>query len=753
MNVAWNGDGHLQRLSPAKFVYWRAHAHTLSAMATWRLLPGRADTQGNVPPVRALAVSRDFFEVLGYTPPRGRAFVEAEYASGGAKVAVISHAMWAADFESAADVVGRSVRLNEESLTVVGVLPESFAFPYEDVPVHVIVPLELIVDPDDLAEDWPAIARLREGVTTAHAQSEIASLTEPFRAAYPTQVSAQDQGMTLATFSELYVRDSVRRALWILMGAVTLVLLIACANAANLFLVRAARRRGEIALRVALGATQGRINRLVLTESVVVAMTAGAIGLLLGKWVAGVLIALAPTEIPRMDAAGIDWRVTSFTFAVALATSLLSGSVAVWPASRARLAEVLKEGTRVSSSWNRTRQGLLAAQSALSMVLLVGAGLLLTTLISLMRVDPGFDPVGLVAVKLQSTPARYDTSRDFWELEQRVMQQLEGSPVIASIAGASSLPFERGVNTPMVIGGRPDVGGTVEWRAVTPGYFRTLAIQVLAGRAFESTDVRGDSPVAIVNESFARRYFPGESPIGQHIEIGRRVQGGLIDASLAGPGARIVGVVADIREVSLRTEPRRTIYVTQAQASTYLSRVRGTMPVFIARPLVAGDVSRALTHALRAADPGLPMPEILPFSGIVARSLAQERFAATLLSVLAALALALTAFGIYGVLAYTVQQRRREIGIRMALGAPGHQVTRFVMAQGIAPVLVGLLVGVLGSIGLSRLVASFLWGVTPTDPTTLAIVVAVLLVVALVSSWLPAREAAAVDPVSTLNSE
>jgi predicted permease len=465
------------------------------------------------------------------------------------------------------------------------------------------------------------------------------------------------------------------------------------------------------------------------------------------------LVALTPTEVPRMAAVGIDWRVTLFTFAASLATSVLFGGTAAWPAARARLAEVLKESPRGSSGRSRIGQGLLVAQSGLSMVLLVGAGLLLVTLIGLTRVDPGFDPEGLVAVRLASKPAGYETSHDLWEFEQHVLRQLDGSPVIASVAGASSLPLERGINTPMTIGGRPDLAGTVEWRAVTPGYFQTLGIALVAGRTFEHTDDAGRLPVAIVNEAFARTYFGDESPISRRIEVGR-FRGEWIDPSVVGPGVEIVGIVADIREVSLRTEPRRTIYVPQAQAPSRLSNLRGTMPVFIAKGrFPGGDVDRALVEAIRAVDPALPRPQVFPLDDLVARSLARERFGATLLSVLAALALALTAFGIYGVLAYTIQQRRREIGIRMALGASGPQVARLVMVQGIAPVLVGVILGVLSSVGVSQVVAGFLWGVTPTDPATLATMAAVLLAVAAAASWIPAREAAVLDPLETLNCE
>jgi putative ABC transport system permease protein len=333
------------------------------------------------------------------------------------------------------------------------------------------------------------------------------------------------------------------------------------------------------------------------------------------------------------------------------------------------------------------------------------------------------------------------------------MQPLERAPSIASIAGASSLPLERGINTPMSIAGRPDVWGTVEWRAVTPGYFETLGIVLRTGRTFTETDLAGALPVAIVNEAFARRYVPDGNAIGQRLAIGR-IKGERLVASLASPAVEIVGIVADIREVSLRTEPRRTMYVPQAQASTYLANVPGTMPVFIAkRRSPVADVERAFAEVIRAVDPRIAAPEVFSFDVVVARSLARERFGATLLSLFAALALGLTAFGIYGVLTYTVQQRRREIGIRMALGAHSRDVTRMVMFDGIAPVLVGIAIGTFSALALSRAASGFLWGVTPGDPATLLTAATMLLAATAAASWMPAREAAGLDPLTTLNCE
>ena len=371
-------------------------------------------------------------------------------------------------------------------------------------------------------------------------------------------------------------------------------------------------------VRAALGASQTRIARLVLTESVLVATMAAALGLVLGSWIANALIALTPAEIPRLTSAGIDWRVLVFTAGISFATSLLFGGTAVWPAVSARLAAVLNESSRGSSGAGRMGRGLLVVQSALAMILLVGAGLLLGTLSRLTSFDRGFDVHDLVVARPTSAPARGASSQDLWEFERRVLQQVEGLPAIASIAAANSLPLERGVNTPMTIAGRPELTGTVEWRAVTPGYFDTLGIARSAGRLFASTDAAGAPAVAIVNDTFARRYFAGASPIGQRIDVGR-FRGAAINPGLDGRHFEIVGVVQDVRDVSLRTAPRRTIYVPQAQAPTRLSMLLRTMPVFMARPRSGGaPVERMLKEAIHGADPSLPPPQVFPMETVVA---------------------------------------------------------------------------------------------------------------------------------------
>jgi len=754
VHLAWDGGGGLQEgLSPIKFEYWRENTRSFEGMATWRSFLGRLDEGDGVTGVTGLRVTRDFLGVLGFQPALGRDFTEAEDVPGGPDVVVISHRMWRARFGGATGAVGGTVRINERPYTVVGVLPADFRFPEVGSDVDAIVPMGLRADPKDEGANFATVARLKDGVTRRDAEADVHRLLEPFREAYPNQVYQNDRGMTLATFGELYLHGT-STALWMMMGAVTLVLLIACANVANLFLARGARRRGEVALRAALGATRTRVARFILTESVVLALAAGGLGLLLARWGVRALVALSPTRLPRMEDIGVDWRVVAFTFLASLVTGLVFGGAAAWPAARAQLSEVLKEGARGATGRGRGRQGLLVAQSALSMVLLVGAGLLLVTLIGLRRVDSGFDPGGVVAVRFPLAPAGYGTAHAMWELERRVAQEMSGTPAVASIAGASNLPLERGLNIPVSIGGRPELyEGAVEWRAVTPGYFETLGIQLTAGRTFSTTDEEGGPPVAIVNEAFVRRYFPDEDPIGQRVDIGR-FRGEWIEKSLEGPGAEIVGVVADIREISLRTDPRRTVYVPAAQAPTQLAAWRSAVPVFLARIRPGrGDAEGVLRQGFRSIDPGLPSPEIIPLGRVVDESLARERFGATLLTTFAVLALALTALGIYGVLAYTVRRRRQEIGIRMALGAGGPAVSRMVALQGLAPVSVGLVVGAAASLALSRLLAGMVWGVSPTDPATISVVAGILLAVAVAASWLPAREAVRTDPVRSLDPE
>jgi putative ABC transport system permease protein len=753
VHLAWDhGSGPISALTPIQLQYWTDNTPTFEAVATYRSFLARVDEERPVG-VSGLRVSKGFLTVLGWEPALGRDFTDEEDVPEGPAVALVSDAFWRDRFGGSPDAVGEALRIGGRRYTVIGVLPAGFAFPQVSSPPQVLVPLGLRVDPADEGENWEGIARLRDGVGMDAARADVARLVAPFAAAYPNQVYGDGAGMSITDFHTLHAED-LSTALAVAMGAAALVLLIACANVANLLLARAQQRRREIALHAALGATRARIARGVVLEGMVLAGVAGCLGVLLARRGISMLIALTPVRLPRMDEIGLDWRVIGFAFAAAFLTGVVFGSAAAVPALRARLGGPMGDGGRGASGSTRGRRGLLVAQAALSMVLLVVSGLLVASLVGLRRVDKGFDPEGVIAVRLPLRADGYDDAEALSELVRRFGEQVRGAVPGARVAAAANLPLERGLNIPVTIGGRPDdFEGAVQWRAISPEYFETLGIDLLEGRPFEETDVAGGPPVAIVNQAFARRYFQDASPIGQRVEVGR-YRGEWLSPAFEGPGAEIVGVVVDVREVSLRSEASRTVFVPLTQAPYALTTALSSMPLFLIEAPSRGTVTRAqVWDWLRDVDAGLPSPEVIPLADVVTASLAEERFGASLLSTFAGIALTLTAFGIYGVLAYTVRQRRREIGIRIALGAGVASVLRLVGWQGMAPVAVGLVLGAGASLGLSRPVADMLWGVEPTDPLTIGSVAVLLMVVALAASLVPAREALSVDPVRSLTEE
>ena len=636
--------------------------------------------------------------------------------------------------------------------SIVGLLPEDFAFPYESRPVEIIVPTEVSVDPDDEAANWPAIARLGDDITMSEVRTEVRWLNPGFKATYPQQAGEEEPGMMLGSFAELYVGEAAS-AIWILMGAVAAVLLIACANVGSLFLVRAVRRRGAMAIREALGATENRIIRLGVLEAILAASAAGVVGVVLAIWGANVLVVLAPVRLPLAGAIEVDWRVLAFAIGSSLIASAVVSLVAAWPGVRGGMWRTLGQSSRTTTGQGRVQEVLLSVQTALSMILLVGAVLLFTTWSNLRQVDPGFDPDALVAVRLPIRPPSYDSSERLDQFARGVIEGVRGSGGGAVVAGASSLPFERGLNFPISIAGRAEFGGSVELRTVTQGYFRTLVIPVVRGRSFTAMDAKGATPVAVVNETFAREYFPEGDAIGQRIDLGRL---GNVHPypSLKGLGVVIVGVAADVQDISFRTAVRRTMYLPQAQAPDLIANIRPAMPVFVVRStLPVQRLESEFRQAIRAVDPALPGPQVFPLSQTLADSLARERFGTILVSLFGALALILTAVGVYSVLAQAVRTRRREIGIRMAVGASGDAVLRLVVVRGLLPIAIGIGVGLVGAVALSRLLEAYLWGVTGTDAVTLGVAAAGILGVAILACWVPAREAAGVDPVTALSSQ
>ena len=447
-NLAWNhGDYVSPSLTSARFSYWQERTRSFTAFAGWRPFFGRVGEVGEITGAQGLSVTADFFGVLGLSPTVGRAFAEDEYRTGGPRVALVSPGFWREHFGEQVDVSGRvSIRLEEEPYAIIGLLPDDFAFPYVSEPVEMIVPTEVRVDPDDQRANWTTIARVGDDYTMSDARTEVASLNAGFRVTYPQQADVSEPGMMLDSFAELYVGRTAN-AIWILMAAVAGVLLITCANVGNLFLVRALRRRGEMALRTALGATDSRIMRLGVAEAIMVAAVASVAGILLAIWGANLLVALAPVRLPLAGAIAVDWRVVGFTMGISLIASVVVSLVAARPAVRGGLWRALGQGSRTTTGRRRLQEALLSGQTALSTILLVAAGLLFSTWSNLRQADPGFDPDALVAVKLPIRPPSYDTSERLDQFAQGVIEGVRTSAGVDLVAGASSLPFERGLNS------------------------------------------------------------------------------------------------------------------------------------------------------------------------------------------------------------------------------------------------------------------------------------------------------------------
>ncbi|HSC16577.1 MAG TPA: FtsX-like permease family protein, partial [Gammaproteobacteria bacterium] len=561
--------------------------------------------------------------------------------------------------------------------------------------------------------------------------------------------------------------------LWLLLGAVGLVLLIACANVVNLLLVRSAARVRELAIRTAVGAGRGRIARQLLTENVLIALIAALIGLVIGQWTLEILLALAPGGLarpeqiaitgegglPRAAEIGLDLRVLAGTVAVGVVAGVLFGLTAAAYARSANPSATLRDGGGSARAGGRgarrIRSSLVAAEVGLAVVLLAGAGLTLASLAKLTAVDAGLEPDGVTVLEFPRTPENYDVEQ-IAGFEQRALERLRALPGVVAAGATSMLPLRGQFNVPMMVAGRPDASGEPQWHTVSPGYFETLQVPIVRGRAFTATDDAAQAaPVVLVNEAFARAYFGDADPLGQRIAIGQ-YEGQVIDG-FVDPPREIVGVVADQRALGLRqTTARETLFVPRAQTPAMEPDATGPSGVWTLGGIVVrteGGVTlgRSTVDALlREADPDVPPPRVGTMRDVIGASLEEERFYTVLLGTFAALALTLAAIGIYGVVAFTVQQRTGEIGIRLALGADARAVVRLVLPQAMLPVLVGLGLGLAAALGLTRLLRGLLYQVSATDPATFVTVAVALGVVGLIAALVPARRAASVDPAVSL---
>ncbi|PYT34122.1 MAG: ABC transporter permease [Acidobacteria bacterium] len=745
---------HQDVVTPADYLDWRKEARAFETMAAYFGRGVNMRAGGEAERVRGADVSVDFFRVLRAAPVRGRDFAPGDESASSGRVAILGHSLWQRRFGGDTGLVGRSITLNSESFTIVGVMPPGFQFPERAdlwtlaknvVPANPFIPASVDIKGVRGVHYLYVTARLKDGVDRAQAQAEMEAFAARQETQYPE--SNANTGAEVIPLHESIVGD-VRPALLVFLGAVGLVLLIACANVANMSLARAAGRRREIAVRTALGASRLRLVRQCLTESVLLSITGGGAGLLLALWGTDFLTALGPEAIPGARSITVDARMLGFTLALSLLTGVLFGLAPALQASSTDPQYTLREGGRSSSAGPRTRllrNALVVCEMAVALVLLAGAGLLVKSFIKLERVDPGLSVDGALTLKLWIPDARYAEDAKQIRFYDEVLRRTAALPGVTAAALTSDLPLGGSDSyLGFAIEGRPDAkpseGPESGFHQVSPDYFRALGIPMLRGRSFDARDVRTAPGAVIVSDTLAKRYFPGEDPVGRRVSFGVNDKG-------ERDWTTIIGVAADVRQKGLHTDPRPEAYVPHTQApSRYATLV-------VRSVLDSAGLAASLGREVQAVDPDVPLYDVKTMREVLDGSLASRRFNMALLALFAAMAVLLAAVGLYGVLAYMVTQRTHEIGVRMALGARKRDVLRLVVGQGMALTLGGVFLGILGALGLTRVLSTLLVGVAVTDPWTFAAVASLLGVVSFLACYIPARRAARVDPMVALRYE
>ena len=746
---------HQDVVTPLDFIEWRDENRSFAYMAAYFGSGFNVRTGTDVDRARGAEVSVDFFRVLGVSPAMGRDFGPADQGASAGRLVVLGHSLWKRRFGGDPRVIGSSVTLNSESFTIVGIAPPGLQFPEKAelwalakraVPGNPFLPPDADVTKMRGIHYLYSIARLKDGVPLAQARAEMETIAARQEKENPQ--SNSDTGVEIVPLHESIVGE-VRPALLIFLGAVGLVLLIACANVANMSLARAAARRREIAVRTALGASRRRIVMQCLTESVLLALVGGSAGLLFALWGTDLLAALAPEAIPGgASAVGIDLWVLGFTLALSILTGILFGLLPAVQASSAEPQEALREGGRTSSSGRRARlmRGtLVVSEMAIALVLLVGAGLLVKSFLRLQRIDPGVSIDQVLTLRLRIPDARYAQNESQVRFYGEVLRRIEALPGVTAAGLTSDLPLG-GSDSYLGFGieGRPEAklgqGAEGGFHQVSPGYFRTLGIPILRGRPLEARDLQGAPEVAVVSETLAKRYWPDEDAVGKRITFGTDEKG-------EPSWMTIVGIVADVRQRGLHADPRAEVYVSSLQSpSRYATLI-------LRSSLEPSGLAASVGREVRAVDGDVPLYDVKTMREVLDGSLAARRFNMALLALFAAVAVLLAGVGLYGVLAYMVTQRTHEIGVRMALGARPRDVLRLVVGQGMLLSLGGVLIGTLGALGLTRLLSSLLVGVAATDPWTFGTVAVLLSGVACLACYVPARRAARVDPLIALRYE
>ena len=753
-------DGFGQSVSIPKFLAWKQHTDAFESMCASDFSGPGLNLSGGATPeqVKAIHVSADFFPVFDATTTLGRVFGAEEDRPGGPRLAVMTHGLWVRRFGGDPSVVGRVIVLDGEPYTVTGVLRTSFrSYPSADL----YLPLQADPATTNQGHFLSVAGRLKPGATLDSARAQMGVAAERFRQQYPDAIG-KEESATAAPFGESMVGD-VRRPLLILLAAVAMVLLIACANVANLQLAQAMGRTRELAIRGALGAVRWRIVRQLLTESFVLALAGAAVGLVVANLGVRALLALGPDTLPRAaelrDAAPLDFRVLLFTLGCALFTGLVFGLIPALQITRTDPNATLKETGSRSGTGRRhhyTRSVLVVAETALAIVLLVGAALLIRTFSSLRSVDAGFNPERVLSFETSLGGSKYATTEAMDRLTREVVRRLEAVPGVVAAANVPFLPLEGGFGMGFDIVGRPlppdqTNSGGAGWMYVSDAYFKVLEIPLRRGRLFVERDTAASPSVVVVNEAFAKKYFPTGDPLGQQIAIGKGMGPDFTEAP-----REIVGIVGDVKEAGLGNPAPEVMYIPLAQAKNSFIELNNRLipTTWVVKTSVSPlGLASAVRQQIQGVDSQLAVAHERSLEQVFAEATGRQTFNMTLLSVFAGIALVLAALGIYGTLSYSVEQRSQEIGIRMALGADAADLRRMVMRQGLALAGLGMLIGLAGALALSRLITTLLYGVYPNDPLSFAAIALLLTAVAFLATWLPARRATQVDPLSALRHE
>ncbi len=750
-------QGSFGGASPAKFAHWAQQTEILEDVAAFGGgVVNWTDTE--LPrQLQSATVSSAYFRLFGVPLISGRPFNAEEDQPGASPVVVISEALWRSRFAADPQIVGKTMSLGGAPRVILGVVSSRFDFRDFGPAPEVWLPFQLDPNSRDQGHYFLAAGRLKNGITLQQAKARLDASAAAYRQKFPDALQKGN------SFDATSLRDSLvqgaQKSIWVLAAAVGFVLLIACANVANLLLARAEVRKRELAIRAALGAGRRRIIRQLLTESLLLASAGAVLGLLLGVVGIRTLLSVNTAGLPRVGADGslvsLDWRVLLFTIFITLLTSLIFGLLPAWRAARTDLSTTIKESTsRTGSGFrqNKTRTILVVTEVALAVVLLVGAGLLIRTELAIYAVKPGFDTKNVLTMRMSLSGGKYDTSLAIEQMVRNVVQRLNALPGVELASATCCVPLEGGYGLPFRIMGRPLQNGPFHggggWKTVSPGFFEVFRIHVVRGRSFTERDNHAGAPVVMINESMARRFWPKSNPLQDRILIGK----GVMPQLESEQPRQIIGVVADQRDGSLNQDPQPEMYIPNGQATDAIQalNVKLTPLAWVVR--THGEPMKLRTpieEQIRQVT-GLPLSDVRDMSEVVSRSTSRERFHMLLMTVFGGVSLLLAAIGIYGLMAYSVEQRTQEIGIRMALGAEQSDVRGMVMRQGMTFAVIGVLVGIVGAFALAKQIASLLFGVTAWDPLVFGTIPVVLIATALVAIWWPALRATRVDPAVAL---